>query len=304
MKRILFTLFIFASFTLSAQNFWQRADENTISITRNIERNVTPVHYSAVYLDLNGLTKYLKKAPLQFNKKDNSLPLYIPMPDGDYMLFDVVRSPVMEPGLAKKYPNISCYKGFSRENPEINIRFNISNIKGFYGSIYWKHNNIYIDPLGKDIRDYYMSYFTRDYKVDISNINLTCGFDENEVLDKNEIMSSDYAADELQLREALECDSVKQYNYRLALACTGEWGSKHGGTVESALADMVTSVNRINEVYENEFAIHLNLIENNDKIIWLDPDTDPFDKPTLGTGLLGEVSDAIRNKIKDYHQIC
>ena len=299
MRKFLLLLFIFSSFGLFAQNFWQRADENTILVTRNIERDVTPVSYSSVYLDLEGLTKYLKKAPLQFNKKNKSIPLYIPMPDGDYMLFDVVKSPVMEPGLAQKFPGISSYKGFSRENPDINIRFNISNIKGFYGSIYWKHNNVYIDPLGKGIKDYYMSYFTRDYKVDISDVNLTCGLDENEVLEDYEIMSSDYSGDELQLREATQCDSVKQYNYRLALACTGEWGSKHGGTIESALADMVTATNRINEIYENEFAIHFNLIAQNDKIIWLDPGTDPFDNPTLGTGLLGEVSDAIRNKIKD-----
>ncbi len=299
MKKLLLLIFIFSSFSLFAQNFWQRIDENTISVTRDIERNVTPVHYSAVYLDLDGIIKYLSQAPLRFNKKNKSLPLYIPMPDGNFMLFDVVKSPVMEPGLSKKFPDISSYKGFSHENPDINIRFNISKIKGFYASIYWKHNNIYIDPLGKNIKDYYMSYYTRDYKVDISNVNLTCGFDENEVLENYKIESSDYSGDELQLREAYECDSVRQYNYRLALACTGEWGKKHGGTIEAALADMVTAVNRINEIYENEFAIHLNLIANNDKIIWLDPDTDPFDKPTLGTGLLGEVSDAIRNKIKD-----
>jgi subtilisin-like proprotein convertase family protein len=299
MKKLLLLLFILGFHGLSAQNFWQRVDESTVLVTRNIERNVTPINYSAVFLDMSGIKKYLSKAPLQFNRKNKSLPLYIPMPDGDFMLFDVVRSPVMEPGLAKKYPDISSYKGYSRENPDINIRFNISDIKGFFGSIYWKHNNIYIDPLGKGIKDYYMSYFTRDYKVDISNVNLTCGVDDNEILNDYGITSSDYSGDELQLREANECDSVKQYNYRLALACTGEWGRKHGGTIQSALADMVTSVNRINQIYENEFAIHFNLIANNDKIIWLDPDTDPFDNPTLGKGLLGEVSDAIRNKIKD-----
>ncbi len=297
MKKFLLLLFIFSSFGLFAQNFWQRADESTITVTRNIERDITPINYSPVYLDLKGLTKYLKKAPLQFNKKNKSLPLYIPMPDGDFMLFDVVKSPVMEPGLAIKFPNISSYKGYSRDFPGVNIRFSITEYNGFYGSIYWKHNNIYIDPLGNGIKDYYMSYFTHDYKVDISDVNLTCGFDDNEVLEDYEITSPEYKGDELELREADKCDSVKQYNYRLALACTGEWGKTHGGTKEAALAVMVSSVNRINEVYENEFAIHLNLVENNDTLIFLDPETDKFDNPTLGTGLLGEINDVILNRI-------
>ncbi len=297
MKKLLLVFLIFCSLSLNAQNFWERADESAILITRDIERNVTPEKYFVTYLDLDGLTKYLQKAPLQFNKKNKSLPLYIPMPDGDYMLFDVVKSPVMEPGLAKKYPGISSFKGYSRENPDVNIRFSISHYNGFYGSIYWKHNNIYIDPLGYGIKEYYMSYFTRDYKVDISNVNLTCGFDENEVLENYEITSPEYRGNELELRETGECDSVKQYNYRLALACTGEWGKTHGGTKEAALAVMVSSVNRINEVYENEFAIHLNLVENNDRLIFLDPDTDPFETPNKGGELLGEINDVILNRI-------
>ncbi|HHH53331.1 MAG TPA: T9SS type A sorting domain-containing protein [Bacteroidetes bacterium] len=297
MKFYLPFFILFISANLFSQNFWQRIDEKALAITRDIEREVTPLKYSSNYLDLNGLKKYLKKAPFQFNKKNKSIPLYIPMPEGNYMLFDIVKSPVMEQGLAEKYPDISSYKGFSRDNPEINIRFNIGP-KGFFGSIYWKKHNIYIDPLGKGLRDYSMSYYTSDYKVDISNINLTCGVEDSEILNEENLLSTEYNGQELELREASVCDSVKQYNYRLALACTGEWGQKHGGTVEKALADMVTAVNRINQIYENEFAIHFNLVSNNDQIIWLDPDTDPFDNPTLGTGLLQEVSDAINNKIK------
>ncbi|MBK7095882.1 MAG: hypothetical protein IPH57_12895 [Saprospiraceae bacterium] len=90
---------------------------------------------------------------------------------------------------------------------------------------------------------------------------------------------------------------MKQYNYSIAIACTGEWGKKHGNTIPKALADIVTSVNRINQIYENEFAIHFNLVNQNDKLIWLDPLTDPFEKSNTGKGLLEVIGEVINSKI-------
>ena len=72
------------------------------------------------------------------------------MPDGTTMSFDVINSPVMEKGLAVKYPEISTYKGRSIEDELINIRFSISP-RGFFASVYWPENNIYIDV--KDLRE-------------------------------------------------------------------------------------------------------------------------------------------------------
>ena len=55
-------------------------------------------------------------------------------------------------------------------------------------------------------------------------------------------------------------------NYALALACTGEYGQFHGGTVASVLSAMNTTVNRINSIVEPELAIRLNLVPNNDQL--------------------------------------
>jgi len=292
---ILFILIMAGVNFATGQNFWRPADEEVLMVTRDIDREVFPEKYSVMQIDLDGLVAYLKDAPVQFNKAGNSLPLYIPMPDNTFMLFDVVNSPCMMPGLAKKFPQIMSFKGVSRENPAINIRFDIGEY-GFHGFIYWKGNNIYIDPYTNDIKDYNISYFTRDYKVDISGINLTCGTDA----EPSSVFSADYDASELELRDDFDgnCAPVKQYNYRLALGCTGEWGRSRG-TVEKAMSDINTSVNRINQIYENEFSIHMNLIDNNDKIIWLDPATDPFEKAYEGHGLLGEVAD-VYNRILSY----
>lgn len=297
MKNFLLLFILLYSFNLYSQNYWSPTDEGSILLNRDTDRGIVPVKYSTNHLNINEFTKYLKSAPKQFNKHDETIPVYIPMPNGKVMLFDVVKSPVMMPELAKKYPSIKSYKGISHENSEINIRFNIGP-NGFYASIYWKNNNIYIDPYAKGVTDYYISYFTKDYKVDISDYILSCGLDTEYDPDFDELDFPNLHDEKLVLRDESNCDSVQQYNYRLALSCTGEWGKRHGGTKERALADMVTSVNRVNQIYENEFAIHLNLIGKNDELIWLDPDTDPFDNPTIGSALLLENFDAINNTIK------
>ncbi|OAD20576.1 hypothetical protein THIOM_003713, partial [Candidatus Thiomargarita nelsonii] len=64
--------------------------------------------------------------------------------------------------------------------------------------------------------------------------------------------------------------------YRLALAAGGGYTQFHGGTVNAALAAMTTTLNRINAIYEREFSARMELIANNDQIIYTDPDTDPY----------------------------
>ncbi|HET9315633.1 MAG TPA: zinc-dependent metalloprotease family protein, partial [Vicinamibacteria bacterium] len=49
----------------------------------------------------------------------------------------------------------------------------------------------------------------------------------------------------------------------------------HGGTVPLALAAVVVAVNRVNTVYERDLAVHLNLVANNDQIIYT-AEPDPY----------------------------
>jgi hypothetical protein len=64
--------------------------------------------------------------------------------------------------------------------------------------------------------------------------------------------------------------------YRLAVAATGEYTRFHGGKVASALAAIVTTINRVNAVYEQELSIRLRLVKDQKKIIYTSPSTDPY----------------------------
>jgi len=69
--------------------------------------------------------------------------------------------------------------------------------------------------------------------------------------------------------------------FRFVVACTGEYAQAATGlpspTVAQTLSAIVTSVNRVNGVYEQEVAARLVLVANETSVIFTDPATDPFD---------------------------
>ncbi|MBL0071599.1 MAG: hypothetical protein IPP34_07235 [Bacteroidetes bacterium] len=67
----------------------------------------------------------------------------------------------------------------------------------------------------------------------------------------------------------------------MALAGTGEYTATKGGTVSGGLAGMVTSMNRVNGVYETEVSIRMVLVANNNLLVYTDGATDPY---TNGNG--------------------
>lgn len=70
--------------------------------------------------------------------------------------------------------------------------------------------------------------------------------------------------------------------FRLAMACTGEYGVHHSAlqgnspNVADPLAAIVTVVSRSNVVFEQDLAVRFVLVANNDQAIFIDPATDPF----------------------------
>ena len=64
--------------------------------------------------------------------------------------------------------------------------------------------------------------------------------------------------------------------YRIAIATTAEYTAFHGGTVESGLAEVVTVLNRVSGVLERDASIRLILVDRNDRLIYTDPNSDPY----------------------------
>ena len=64
------------------------------------------------------------------------------------------------------------------------------------------------------------------------------------------------------------------YKYRLAVSASKSYVAANGGTKASALEAIIRTIDRVNQVYERDAGIRLELVANNDQLIF--PDDDPF----------------------------
>ncbi|MBK7629749.1 MAG: hypothetical protein IPJ23_03365 [Ignavibacteriales bacterium] len=266
--------FIFAQ--VNSQNLWQDVDASQI-VTAG-ERYIIPQQFRSIKLDVEGMKSFLSNAPLEFTEasKTKSLKLYLPIPDGTMQRFDIVESPIMAPGLAAKYPEIKTYMGKGIDDPYAVVRFDLTPL-GFHAMILSPNGNVFIDPYALRDTENFISYYTKDF----SNPSKT--FECEVISDENRQQELNYLKESMLLTPT----GPQLRTYRLAVACTGEYAAFFGGTVPLALAAVVTSVNRVNGVYEKEVAVRMVLVANNDTLIFTNASTDPYSN-TNGSAMLGQ----------------
>ncbi len=267
----------------SQKNFWRPLQKPENLVLRGHWNDLPALTLFA--LDREAYRQYLmdlsQKAP------QSNFEIQLPMPDGSWETFRIKESPVMEPELAAKFPEIKTYAGSGGGHY---MRLSISPYS-FQAYILTDQGDVVIEA-----PDYNQSHILAVFKgneLEVrEGVQLSCGTQE-----LNSIISEDvqHHTPNLSMRSP-QGEPVNLRTYRLALACTGEWGSdpsRGGGTTQTAIDKMVASLSYINAVYEKDVAIHMNLIANNDKLVFLQPATDPYGTPTSGGSTLSQNTDVV-----------
>lgn len=252
----------------SPDRIWTRIDESQL-VRRSAERQIIPSSYSTFRLNKAAVTAILDSAPEEFSGASGFTQTIItlPMPDGKYERFRIQHSPIAEPGLIAKFPELNrTYNGQGIDDPSATVRLDLMP-QGFHGFILSNRGTIYIDPYAKGDTENYISY----RKSELSRRNgFSCDFDQ-ENPDVFGVM--DNAAGRV---SSPFVDSVingsQLRTYRLALAATNEYTNVFGG-LAPAMAAMTTSMNRVNGVYEKDTAIRMVLIANNNLIVYASDST-------------------------------
>lgn len=243
---------------------WTPLDAMPKSVTMS-EAWVRPTAYQACALDEATFRRVLDRAPLEsvVPLGQSTEQIMLPMPDGSFACFFIVESPVMEPELAVKFPEIRTYLGQGMDDPSASLRCDWTP-SGFHAQILSPNGAVYIDPYSKGDTEHYVSYYKRDYVS--PGLDFRCLGPLRRPAEESRPPQKSSSSPLLEVRRT----------YRLACAATGEYTQYHGGTVSDGMAAITTAINRVTGIYEAEVAVRLVLIANNDWIVYTNGATDPY----------------------------
>ncbi len=258
--------------SLSAQkNYFSGIEESAIPFSLE-KRDIIPEKFQTLKVDVDGLHQFLWSLPKEATihpNRDNAPVMWLPMPDGRNARFHVWESSIQEPGLEEKFPEIKTFAGQGIDDPYASIRFDYSPYFGFRAQILSSiTGRIYIDHYRRNDPGYCISYYHLDNN---RSSNFHCLNDEMEMQARLAEINSTTST------LAATCRGTTLSTYRLAISCTGEYAQAVGaGQAGPTHAAIVTTVNRVDGVYEIDLSVRLTLIANNNLIEYLNGNTDPF----------------------------
>ncbi|WP_282030130.1 reprolysin-like metallopeptidase [Winogradskyella eximia] len=262
----------FVSLSATSQNsneLWTSVSGFKAKQSEQVLRKIELKTEKFFQLNLEGL----KNALLNVGDRENQGNTVISFPNSEGKLnkFRVFEASIMEPELQAEFPDMRTYAGQGIDNPTEIIRFSITP-KGLHAMFLGTSNGTqFIDPFSTT-GNIYTVYAKKN--LEARNFDFECG-----VIDGLETLDRSFE-DTTQARNA---NDGMLRNYRLAVACTGEYAAFHGGTTSGALAAIVVTINRVNSIYERDLSITMTLVANNTSIIYTNASTDPFNNDNTGT---------------------
>lgn len=235
---------LFASNAYAASEIWQ-----DVTPAQASARGASEIRYFQA--NDSALRSALLSAPHETSGRlDHQVP--VPMPDGNLVLFSVQESPIMAPELAAKYPGIRTFKVSGVEDKYAMGRIDITPM-GFHGMIQTSSGSVFIDPNDSNLQDHiYRSRYAGSEPRGAYN----CGVDEHSRLTATSPIGAG--------RRSAARVPGSLLEYDLAVAVTNEYYVGAGNTDGSTTTAIVTTINRVNFVYQRDFGIKLQLIGNND----------------------------------------
>lgn len=273
-NKLILILLIFCTGNLFAQfNPFKESTERNFSEKEKFVRKHNPTDFKIYSLNLKNVLEWVKNAP-ELSERPSDLVISLPDANGQLSTYWVYNNAAMETELAENVQNIRSLKAVDTKNSGNSVSISISDIFGFHamgmktdGSVFYMDN--YTNDLNNVI------VYQRN-NLELPKNNFTC------------LVPGDNFDDAITTLETpiqtLSLDN-KRRTYRLALACTIEYAAFHvtnapAGTPSTTvdqkknivLAAMNVTLTRLNQIFERELNVHLNLIANNKNIIFITSD--------------------------------
>ena len=266
---------------------WEPINDFSPSDSEATRIYARPTEFLAVSLDTYRLSEKLANAPEEDSMAARNQPLVVdlPHPDGSSVRFGVWQSPIMAPELAAKFPEIQTYAGRGLDDPSAAIRFDITPF-GLRAQVLSPNGNFYVDPYSDADTSVHVSYFSHDAAPFEGDLLLHGpGDHDHHDHDHHDDHDDECCCDECLSKQLEALTSVgnrqigglvERRTLRLAVAATGEYTSAMGGTVLAAMSGIATTVNRVNGIFERDLSVRMELVADNDQIVYTNGGTDPY----------------------------
>ncbi|BAP30639.1 uncharacterized protein CHSO_1602 [Chryseobacterium sp. StRB126] len=271
-RKILFlTAFVMLSGTAFAQkNVWNRASQKEVKEKR--ERTVRTSAYQLVNLNMDELKQQLASThDRSRSASEKGILMKFPDDKGEFDTYEVYEASTMHDDLQAKYSDIKSYVGKKVGDPTVNIRFSLDPYFGLNAAIRSTKGIYYIDSYSSDNK----IYIVYDRKNAVSSGRFSCLFNEDMVQNKLAELGAENkktVVDGLMRRYRLAITTTTEYT-----AYTAQQAGVTNGTDAQKRAAVLAAVNlviaRVNQVFENEIAVTLQLIPNTDQLFFITTDT-------------------------------
>jgi subtilisin-like proprotein convertase family protein len=244
------------------KQIWMKSNVDNIEET-NIIRSTSYSENQALYsVDLASLKHSLRDVS---DKLSGNPGVEIEFPNrlGKMEKFLVWENSNFAPELQAQFPEIRAYIGIGIEDKTARINFSLSP-DGVQTVVFRADSGTeFIEPFTKDHAVY---VFFDSQTRNTTRLPFNCGTLEQRLSD--DLLNESAIAS--------RADNQTYKTMRLALSCTGEYGAYFGGTIAGALAGMNATMTRVNGIFEKDMALHLNIIANNDLVVYTNASTDPY----------------------------
>jgi len=207
--------------------------------------------------------------------------VYFPNSSGEMIAFDVKEKSNFSPVLAAKYPEIKAYVGVGIDNSSLQVRFSLAP-SGIDASI---NSSVELKSTAiEKVRGTELYLISSNLEPHDEHSGFSCSTEAKPITKSfKQILNasasgimSNGAASGISSSRTSFANTNTLSKYRLAVSTNGQYTRYHGGTVAGALAGINATLTHVNAIFERDFGVTLELIANNDLIIYTDPATDPY----------------------------
>lgn len=284
--------------SLAYDNYWKNLPGNTAPSAMPMAVDASA--YTLFSLDQDQLRTFLWRVGNNF---ENGAQIMLPTPEMTYRSFRVWETPMMEPELANKYPEIRTFTAVADDNPSVHAKLDYTPM-GFHAMVYEGDKTYLVSPYSLTADGYYVAFYRKDQGKSAFLGGCDLPGSQVERMARGLELQLNKAPKEASGTVAQRVNGAQRHVYRLALSCTGEYAMTVAGpapTKALVMGQMVSTLNRVNGIYEAELSVSFTLVGNNDLIVYINPNTDPYncnanlnclidEVQTNVTGVIGEAN--------------